>query len=155
MTALGIDEESGLTLGEGHTKIVIADTSRPRTIPITTTQITIRTSFLFCMVFMVAVRGNGRHMAGVKSWLTRRVWGGSDARAVGLDRTLRGLREGDRRELYFGLALSALAYLRRSKPRKELLYRQAVPEGTALVIHHRKSGTARLEIIKPGKKRRR
>lgn len=79
--------------------------------------------------------------------------GGSDARDAGYVRTLRGLREGDRRELYLGLALSALAYLQRSKPRKQLLYRKTLPEGTALVIHHKKSGTPRLQIIKPGKRR--
>jgi hypothetical protein len=80
--------------------------------------------------------------------------GGSDAREAGYERTLKGLREGDRRELYLGLALSALAYLQRTKPRKELIYRKEVPEGSALVIHHKKSGNPRLQIIKPSKKKR-
>lgn len=88
-----------------------------------------------------------------KTW--EKVLGGSDARRAGYDRTLRGLREGDRRELYMGLALAAIAYLQRTKPRKELIYRQKVPEGSALVIHHRKSGTPRLQIIRPGKRPRR
>lgn len=86
-------------------------------------------------------------------WM-RRVWGTSDARKLGLDRTLRGLREGETRDVYFGLALSALAYLQRTKPRKTLIYKQAVPEGTALVIHNKESGNPRLEIVKPGKKAR-
>ncbi len=94
-------------------------------------------------------------MASYKKKFIRRVWGGSDAREVGFDRTLRGLREGDSTDLYFGLALSALAYLQRTKPRKKLIHRQTVPEGTAIVIHHKKSGNPRLEIIKPKKRTRR
>lgn len=86
--------------------------------------------------------------------LRDKVLGGSDARQAGYERTLRGLRESDRRELYMGLALSALAYLQRTKPRKELLYRKTVPEGSALVIHHKKSGNPRLQIVKPGKRSR-
>lgn len=86
--------------------------------------------------------------------LKDKVLGGSDAREAGYDRTLRGLREGDRRELYMGLALSALAYLQKTKPRKQLLYRKTVPEGSALVIHHKKSRNPRLQIIKPGKRDR-
>ncbi len=86
-------------------------------------------------------------------WM-KRFWGTSDAREIGFDRTLKGLREGDSRDLYFGLAISALAYLQRTKPRKRLIYRQTVPEGAAVVIHHKESGAARLEIIKPNKKSR-
>ncbi|MEE8407490.1 MAG: hypothetical protein V3S32_10115 [Acidimicrobiia bacterium] len=90
-------------------------------------------------------------MASYKKKFMRRVWGGSDAREVGFDRTLRGLREGDSTDIYFGLALSALAYLQRTKPRKKLIHRQTVPKGTAIVIHHKKSGNPRLEIIRPKK----
>ncbi|MCH8971299.1 MAG: hypothetical protein IH918_04345 [Acidobacteria bacterium] len=93
-------------------------------------------------------------MASYKKKFMRRVWGGSDAREVGFNRTLRGLREGDSTDLYFGLALSALAYLQRSKPRKKLIHRQSLPEGTAIVIHHKKSGNPRLEIIKPKRRAR-
>ena len=93
-------------------------------------------------------------MASYKKKFMRRMWGGSDAREVGFDRTLRGLREGDSKDLYFGLALSALAYLQRTKPRKELIHRQTVPQGAAIVIHHKKSGNPRLEIIKPKKRAR-
>lgn len=83
-----------------------------------------------------------------------RFLGGSDAREAGYNRTLRGIREGDTRELYLGLALSALAYLQRTKPRKQLLYRKEVAEGSALVIYHKRSGNPRLEIVKPSKRRR-
>lgn len=93
-------------------------------------------------------------MGRLKAKMLKGLLGGSDAREAGYERTLRGLREGDTRELYLGLALSGLAYLRRTKPRKELLYRQKVPEGSALVIHHTKSGSPRLQIIRPGKKPR-
>ena len=93
-------------------------------------------------------------MTSYKKKFMRRVWGGSDARAVGFNRTLRGLREGDSTDLYFGLALSALAYLQRSRPRKKLIHRQSLPEGTAIVIHHKKSGNPRLEIIKPKRRAR-
>jgi hypothetical protein len=72
-----------------------------------------------------------------------------DPKREGLSRSLRGLREGDNRELYFGLALTALAYLRSTKPRKKLIYRKTVSEGSALVIHHKRSGTPKLEIRRP------
>lgn len=67
---------------------------------------------------------------------------------------MQGLREGDQRQLYIGLSLLALSYLRRTQPRRELLYRRAVPEGTALVIHNKGSGDPRLEIVKPKRRRR-
>lgn len=88
-------------------------------------------------------------MAEMTQRLVRLVFGTSDAQRAGRTRALRGLREGDNRDLYLGLALSAIAYLQRTKPRKQLIYRQKVPEGTALVIHHRKTGSPRLEIVKP------
>lgn len=72
-----------------------------------------------------------------------------DPKQEGYRRSLRGLREGDYRELGVGLALTALAYLRSTKPRKELIYRKTVSEGSALVIHHKKSGTPKLEIRRP------
>lgn len=92
-------------------------------------------------------------MAKLTKRLSRRTFGKTDYRAEGYRRTLAGLRQGDTRELYIGLAVAAVSYLRRTKPRKQLLYRRTVPEGSALVIHHKKSGTARLEIIKPKKRR--
>lgn len=92
-------------------------------------------------------------MARLTRKLTRRAFGRSDARAEGYRRTLKGFREGDTRELYIGLALAAISYLRKTTPRKELLYRRTVHEGSALVIHHKRSGTPRLEIVKPKRRR--
>ena len=93
-------------------------------------------------------------MGRLKNKLRKRVFGDSSAAEAGVVRTLRGLREGDRRELYLGLGLSAISYLQRAKPRKELLYSKGLPEGTALVIHHKKSGSPRLEIVRPKKRRK-
>lgn len=80
------------------------------------------------------------------------MFGDSDIRVAGQMRTLRGLREGDSRELLIGLGLAALAYVRKTGPKRELIYRKAVSPGSALVIHHTKRGTPRLEIIKPSKR---
>ncbi len=77
------------------------------------------------------------------------VFGDSDAREEGYRRTMRGLREGDRQELWLGIALGFLAYLQRSKPKKELLVSKNVPEGTAIVIHSKADGDPQLEIVKP------
>lgn len=93
-------------------------------------------------------------MARLKDKAWDMAFGASNAREAGRVRILRGLREGDNRETYLGFALTALSYLQRTTPKKELLYRKTVPEGTAIVIHHKKSGTPRLEIIKPKRGRR-
>jgi len=69
--------------------------------------------------------------------------------AVGLSRTLRGLRTGDQRDLYLGLGLAALSFIRRTAPRKQLLYRRTVREGSAIVIHNRRLGAPKIEVIKP------
>ncbi|MEA1902739.1 MAG: hypothetical protein U9N56_04360 [Actinomycetota bacterium] len=84
--------------------------------------------------------------------LMRWIWGTSDAKEIGFDQTLKGLREGKSRDLYIGLAVSALAYLQRTQPKRTLLHRQTISEGSAVVIHHKKSGEQRLEIVKPTKK---
>lgn len=98
------------------------------------------------MVFECAeLADNGRQM---KSLL--RLLGIRDLRAVGVDRALRGLRTGDQKELYTGLGLATLAHLSKSAPRKRLLYRKRVPAGSALVIHHRRRGNPKIEVIKPG-----
>lgn len=91
-------------------------------------------------------------MARLTKKLLDRALGYRDPREEGIRRTLTGLRVGDQRELYIGLALTALAYLRRTEPKRQLLYRRTVPEGSALVIHHKKSGAPKLEIIKPSKR---
>ena len=86
-------------------------------------------------------------MARAKKRLTDLVLG--DPRREGLRRSLKGAREGDYRELSFGLALMALAYLRSTAPRKQLLYRKRVPTGSAVVVYHKKRGAPKLEIDKP------
>jgi hypothetical protein len=78
-----------------------------------------------------------------------RLVGIRDMRAAGVERALRGLRQGDQRDLYMGLGLTALAYLTRTRPRRNLIYRKRVPEGSALVIHHRRRGDPKIEVIKP------
>jgi hypothetical protein len=78
-----------------------------------------------------------------------RLLGIRDIRRESLDRTLRGIRTGDQRELYSGLSLAALAYLRATRPRRRLVFSKKLPEGSALVIHHRRSGDPKIEVIKP------
>ena len=68
---------------------------------------------------------------------------------AGLDRTLSGLRRGNQRDLYLGLGLAALSLARRTAPRKQLLYSKKVPAGSAIVIHHRRTGDPKIEVIKP------
>lgn len=121
-----------------------------RTIPTTTIHMTTFVKFLFCIVFdRIDWEPNGRRMARLTRRLTSRAFGGRDARSEGYRRTLKGLREGDYRELSLGLALAALAYLRDTAPRKQLLYRKTVPTGSAIVVHHKKQGAPKLEIVKP------
>ena len=81
-------------------------------------------------------------------WLLRLI-GIRDIRAASIDRTLRGLRTGDQRELYSGLGLAALFYLRRTRPRRRLLYSKTLPEGSAIVIHHKRRGDPKIEVIRP------
>jgi hypothetical protein len=81
-----------------------------------------------------------------KAW--RALLGGSDPFRVGVTRSLRGLRQADRQELYVGLALAALGYLRRTQGRRQLLHRQTLPEGSILVIHHKRPGDPKLKIRK-------
>jgi hypothetical protein len=82
--------------------------------------------------------------------LVNKVFGIGDPAQEGLTRTLGGLRKGDQRELFLGLTLSALAYLNRTRPSKRrLLFRETVPLGSAIVVHHREKGAPRIEVIKP------
>jgi hypothetical protein len=81
-----------------------------------------------------------------------RLFGIRDLTAASVDRTLRGLRTGDQRELYTGLGLAALAYVRRTRPRRRLIFRRSLPEGSALVIHHKRRGDPRIQVIKPSRK---
>jgi hypothetical protein len=82
--------------------------------------------------------------------LLDKAFGIGDPAQEGLTRTLGGLRRGDQRELFLGLALSAVAYLNRTRPSKRrLLFRETVPVGSAIVVHHRERGAPRIEVIKP------
>ena len=88
-------------------------------------------------------------MAKLRDRAFKKVFGSSDARKVGRHRAMRGLREGDSRELALGLVLTAIGYLQRTKPKKERIYRQELAEDAVLVIRHRNSGESKLEIIRP------
>lgn len=81
-------------------------------------------------------------------WLLRLI-GIRDIRAASLDRTLRGLRTGDQRQLFSGLGLAALLYLRNSRPRRRLVFRKKLPEGSTLVIHHKRKGDPKIEVVRP------
>lgn len=83
--------------------------------------------------------------------LLRILFGTSDIRSQGYGRTLRGLRRNDRREMMLGLAFTTLAIFRDSRGRKELLFRKKVPTGSAIVIHHKRRGDPKIEVIKPDK----
>jgi hypothetical protein len=111
---------------------------RPITIETTTTQMMARTNFWFCMLFECKQMRTLLRRLGIR-----------DLRVESIDRTLAGLRTGDQRQLYLGLGLAALHYLSRTKPRKRLLYRRTVPEGSVLVIHHKRVGDPKIEIVKP------
>jgi hypothetical protein len=82
--------------------------------------------------------------------LLRTLLGTSDLRREGYSRALRGFRRSDRRELWFGLAMTALAFIRNNRSGKELLFRKEVPEGSAIVVHHKRRGDPKIEVIKPG-----
>jgi len=88
-------------------------------------------------------------MAKMTTRLINWALGYRDPRAEGVRRALRGAREGNDRELYIGLALWAFAFLRNTTPKKQLLYRKVVPEGSAIVVRHSKRGAPKLEIHKP------
>lgn len=81
--------------------------------------------------------------------LIDKAMGVRDVREEGMRRTLGGLREGDQRELFLGLTLTALAYLNRTRPRRRLLYRETVPVGSAIVVYHKERGDPEIEVIKP------
>ncbi|HEU4916267.1 MAG TPA: hypothetical protein VFV13_06860 [Acidimicrobiia bacterium] len=81
--------------------------------------------------------------------LLLRLFGIRDLTAASVDRTLRGIRTGDQRQLYTGLTLAALAYMRRTRPRRALIFRRSLPEGSALVIHHKRRGDPKIEVIRP------
>lgn len=81
----------------------------------------------------------------------RTLLGSSDLKTAGYARVWRGLRVGDRRDLYLGVTLALISVLRQNSGGKELIYRKKLREGTALVIHHRKKGDPKIEVIRPQK----
>lgn len=62
---------------------------------------------------------------------------------------MQGLRTGDQTDLYLGLGIAALAFLQRTAPRKRLIYRKAIPEGSAIVVHSRGDGDPKIKVIRP------
>jgi len=88
-------------------------------------------------------------MARIIDRIIRLAWGTANPGAAGRMKFAQGIRRGDTRDMYLGLALLSLSYLRRTQQRRELLYRREVPEGSALVIHHKDESAPRLEIVKP------
>ncbi len=88
-------------------------------------------------------------MARLGEKLTRRVLGGTDVGRAGLARSFRGLREGDRRELAIGLVLTAIAYMRRTRSEKTLVYRQEIKEGRGVLVRNAKPGQPRAEVTNP------
>ena len=85
-------------------------------------------------------------MATLKDRLVKRVLGDTDIARSGVTRTWHGLRERDRREFALGLVISGLAYLQRTKPRKTLIYRQEIKEGSAVVVRNTVPGQPKVEI---------
>lgn len=79
----------------------------------------------------------------------RSVLGTPDIRSAGAGRLWRGLRNGERRDLILGASMLAFAWLRQSQPKKELLFRKEVAVGSAIVIHHKRRGDPKIEVIKP------
>ncbi|MGF1617356.1 MAG: hypothetical protein ACFCU2_06045, partial [Acidimicrobiia bacterium] len=70
----------------------------------------------------------------------RTLLGSTDLKTAGYARVWRGLRVGDRRDLYLGVTLALISVLRQNSGGKDLIFRKRLPEVTALVIHHKKKG---------------
>lgn len=79
----------------------------------------------------------------------RTLFGSTDLKTAGYARVWRGLRVGDRRDLYLGVTLALISVLRQSSSGKELIFRKKLPEGAALVIHHKKKGDPKIEVVRP------
>jgi hypothetical protein len=71
-------------------------------------------------------------------------------KAAGAQRLWNGLRTGDQRALLLGAGLYAVAWLRANKgPKKELLYRKTIPEGSSFVIRTGKQGELpEIDVVK-------
>ncbi|MFP3913477.1 MAG: hypothetical protein ACLFWM_01260 [Actinomycetota bacterium] len=65
---------------------------------------------------------------------------------MGWIRVLRGLRQGNQAMLLTGLALVAFQRLRGSRGKRELVYRQKLPVGSAVVIRHQRPDDPKVGI---------
>lgn len=79
----------------------------------------------------------------------RTLLGTPDLKTAGYGRVWRGLRRGDRRDLYLGVTLALISLMRQKSTDKELIFRKKLPEGSALVIHHKKKGDPKIKVIRP------
>jgi len=64
----------------------------------------------------------------------------------GITRTLRGLRTGDQRTLYTGVALVAYSVWRRRKGSRTLVYRRVLRKDQALLIRAGRRDTERIVV---------
>ena len=71
-------------------------------------------------------------------------------KSLGLTRLWNGLRTGDQRSVLFGAGLFAFSWLRLNRePKKTLLYRKTLPEGSSFVIRTGKPGDLpEIEVLK-------
>ena len=66
--------------------------------------------------------------------------------AEGAARSLRGLRSGDTKSLYTGVLLLAYGMWKRNQGRKELIHRQTLKPGDAMLIRASRVGGKRLVV---------
>src|SRR5690606_18113764 len=90
-------------------------------------------------------------MARLIDRIIRMAWGTTSPGMAGRMKLAQGVGRSDSRDVYIGLALLGLSYLRRTQQRRELIYRREIPEGAAPVIHNNDESAPRLEIVKPKK----
>lgn len=90
-------------------------------------------------------------MSTIRDKLAKKLLGDTDMSRAGIDRMVRGLRAGDRRDLTLGLLLGGLAYLKRSTPEKTLVYRKELKKGSAVVIRNTKPGQPPIVVENPKK----
>lgn len=64
----------------------------------------------------------------------------------GIDRTLRGLRTGDQRSLYLGVAMLVYSFWRRGKNNRKLLYRRELRGGEAVMVRRSKRYGVKLVV---------
>ena len=67
----------------------------------------------------------------------------------GAVRSLRGLRTGDSKSLYTGVFLLAYGLWRRNRSRKELIHRQTLKPGDAMLIRARRADGKPVAVPEP------